>query len=260
MTGSAAQERRDDWDAHWEAYAASAARNPAQEYRRRLILDFLGRDGPPTRLLDIGAGSGDLAAEVRRVFPRSEILGLELSPAGVERARAKVPDASFVAVDLLHAGDPDPAHRGWATHAVCSEVLEHVDEPGRLLANVLPYLAPGCRLVVTVPGGPMSSFDRHLGHRRHYRPAALARILEGAGLEVKAATGAGFPFFNLYRLVVVARGRRLIVDVEAGAQSPAAGTARAAMGLFRVLFRLNLDSSPWGWQTIASARMPGGAR
>jgi 2-polyprenyl-3-methyl-5-hydroxy-6-metoxy-1,4-benzoquinol methylase len=36
---------------------------------------------------------------------------------------------------------------------VCSEVLEHVDRPRELLANAAAYLAPGCRLVVTVPGG-----------------------------------------------------------------------------------------------------------
>jgi hypothetical protein len=29
------------------------------------------------------------------------------------------------------------------------------------------------------------------------------------------------------------------------------------MRLFGVLFRLNLTSSPWGWQVLAVARVPG---
>jgi SAM-dependent methyltransferase len=171
----------------------------------------------------------------------------------VEVAQQKVPSATFLQHDLLEGGKPEERFRGWATHAVCSEVLEHVDDPVRLLSNVSPYLAPGCRLVVTVPGSPMSAFDRHIGHRRHYRPPELRRMLETAGFVVERATGAGFPFFNLYRLAVILRGRRLIEDAERGA---AGGAVRLGMRVFESLFRLNLASSPWGWQTIALARIP----
>jgi hypothetical protein len=71
--------------------------------------------------------------------------------------------------------------------------------------------------------------------------------LEGAGYRVERASGAGWPFFDLYRGVVIARGRRLIDDVSRG-PSPA---ARIAMGVFDGLFRLNLRSR--GWQTFAIA-------
>ena len=78
-------------------------------------------------------------------------------------------------------------------------------------------------------------------------------MLERAGLEIELAAGAGFPFFNLYRLLVVARGERLVDDVAGGAGSTA---ARLAMRLFGLLFRLNASASPWGWQTIVLARVP----
>jgi SAM-dependent methyltransferase len=243
----------DDWDAHWSAYAEAAARNPAQEYRRRLVLQLLAEDGSPERLLDIGSGTGDLALSLRHAFPDADVVGLELSAAGVAVAQEKVSEAVFLQRNLLEDGEPEEGFRGWATHAVCSEVLEHVDDSGRLLANALPYLAPGCLLVVTVPGGPMSAFDRHIGHRRHYRPAELRELLETAGFSVERATGAGFPFFNLYRLVVILRGRRLVADAERGG---AGRVARLTMQMFESLFRLNLASSPWGWQTIALARVP----
>jgi SAM-dependent methyltransferase len=212
---------------------------------------LLADDSTPRRLLDIGSGPGDLALALRLAFNDAEILGLELSAAGVERAREKVPSATFLQRNLLEAREPEERFRRWATHAVCSEVLEHVDDPGRLLINAVPYLAPGCRLVVTVPGGPMSAFDRHIGHRRHYRAAELRELLERGGFRVEHATGAGFPFFNLYRLVVILRGRRLIMDAE---QAAAGSGARLTMRIFESLFRLNLASSRWGWQTIALAR------
>ena len=56
--------------------------------------------------------------------------------------------------------------------------------------------------------------DRHIGHRRHFTPADLAQVLGAAGFTVETATGAGFPFFNLYRLTVILRGARLKDDAS----------------------------------------------
>ena len=86
----------------------------------------------------------------------------------------------------------------WATHAVCSEVLEHVDDPVAFLKRARDYLAPGARLIVTVPGGPMSAFDRHIGHRQHFDRLKIRSMLEQAGYSVERTYLAGFPFFNLY--------------------------------------------------------------
>jgi 2-polyprenyl-3-methyl-5-hydroxy-6-metoxy-1,4-benzoquinol methylase len=246
--------QRDDWERHWLDYAEAAEHNPAQQYRRRIVFNLLALGPGPARVLDIGSGQGDFAAELLRRHPDAEVLGLEVSETGVEIARRKAPGATFLRRDLLQPGEPDYAHREWATHAVCSEVLEHVDRPGELLANVAPYMAPGCQLVVTVPGGPMSAFDRHIGHRRHFAPAALGKLLGGAGFEVEGADGAGLPFFNLYRLVVILRGRRLIDDVTGAGERSESRLAAAVMAVFRVLFRFNLPPGRWGWQTIGLAR------
>jgi SAM-dependent methyltransferase len=244
----------DDWDRHWDHYAESAAKNPAQAYRRRLILGLLAAGPQPRCVLDIGSGPGDLAAAILDAFPSAELVGLDVSQDAVEYATRKLPAAKFLHRDLLREGDADPAHRAWATHAVCSEVLEHVEEPARLLANAHSFLKGGCRLVVTVPGGPMSAFDRHIGHRRHFTPETLGAALEEAGFEIERTGRAGFPFFNLYRLAVLLRGRRLVDDVAHGAGTT---SARAAMKIFAALFRFNAKDSPWGWQVFATARFTG---
>jgi SAM-dependent methyltransferase len=248
--------QRDDWDRHWIDYADAAEQNPAQRYRRRLVFGLLALREGPARVLDVGSGQGDFAAELLRRHPGAELIGLEVSESGIEIARQKAPPATFVQRDLTEPGEPAPGQAGWATHAICSEVLEHVDRPQELIANAAPYMAPGCRLVVTVPGGPMSAFDRHIGHRRHFSADDLRNLLEGAGFEVDMAGGAGFPFFNLYRLVVILRGRRLVDDVTASEGGTESWLARAVMGVFRVLLRLNLPIERWGWQTVALARAP----
>lgn len=245
----------DDWSRHWDEYAESARQNPAQAYRRQLIFSLLRlpEGGRGVRLLDIGSGQGDMAAEIRNRYPDAEILGLELSRSGVELSHRKVNDARFVERNLLEPSDLPLDQRTWATHAICSEVIEHVDDPRLLLSNARPYMAPGCKLVVTAPGGPMSAFDKHIGHRKHFNPVDIQGLLTSAGYSRISATGAGFPFFNLYRQVVIMRGAKLIDDASAEGGQSTPWAARTAMSLFHFLFKFNRPSSPKGWQMVATA-------
>jgi SAM-dependent methyltransferase len=181
-------------------------------------------------------------------------MGVDLSDTGVAIAKGKVPSGSFFQQDLLKPLTLPEEYLGWATHAVCSEVLEHLEEPAVALRNVRRCLAPGGKLVVTVPAGPMSAFDRYIGHRRHFTPGALRTLLEEAGLRVTSLSSAGFPFFNLYRLTVVARGKKLIEDMSSERELPF--TARAAIQMFSFLFRLNRVETPLGWQLVATAEEP----
>ena len=246
----------DDWDAHWERYAESAANNPAQRMRHQIIARLLSEEaGNGTmRLVDLGSGQGDLLQKLRPLLPKAEFVGVELSESGVAISRRKVADAKFFVANLFQPPGALADVDGWATHAVCSEVLEHVDEPVAFLVRARDYLAPGARLIVTVPGGPMSAFDRHIGHRQHFDRDTIRAILEKAGFSVERVCRAGFPFFNLYRLLVIARGAKLARDVE---RRSANGTARFAgliMKMFRLLFHANLRDSLFGWQLIATAR------
>lgn len=245
----------DDWNEHWSSYADSNARNPAQAFRRRLIVRALDLPAAArsARLLEIGCGQGELSAELTRRYPDLHLLGVDLSEVGVSLAQGRVPSGVFLHADLTQPGAIPVQYRGWASHAVCSEVLEHLADPLTFLRNVRAYLSPGARLVVTVPAGPMSAFDRHIGHRRHFTPNQLRQLLEDAGLLVNTLHGAGFPFFNLYRLTVVARGRRLVEDAVGDLPC----SARSAIWVFAQLFRLNTVQSLRGWQLIALASQPG---
>jgi SAM-dependent methyltransferase len=249
---SEASADRDDWDAHWDQYAVAAQYNPAQAYRRRLALGLLERGGAPERLLDIGSGQGDFLVAAAERWPGAMLMGIEASQRGNAIAQAKLPSGTFELADLSLEAAPRPQLAGWATHAVCSEVLEHVDEPVSFLRHARVYLAPGAQIVVTVPGGPMSAFDKEIGHRRHYTPDLLRQTLEEAGLLGAESFGAGFPFFNLYRRLVIARGERLAGEVSSWDGRPAPA-ARAAMAAFRPLLAASLPRSRWGTQIVGTA-------
>lgn len=208
----------------------------------------------PMRIFDLGSGQGDLVQKLRGLLPEARLMGAELSEHGVSISRRKVPDATFLVADILRPTAALEEFAGWATHAVCSEVLEHVDEPVEFLKRSQTYLAPNALLIVTVPGGPISAFDRKIGHRQHFDRMKIESILQRAGYSVERTYLSGFPFFNLYRLLVIARGNRLARDVESTSGGASSGLARFVMKLFRLLFHANLLDSPFGWQVIATAR------
>ena len=169
MNANAGSVDTDDWNRHWSSYAASNALNPAQAYRRMLIfraLSLTKTEASRARLLELGCGQGEFSVELSSRYPGLELVGLDLSQTGVSIAHSRVPTSAFFQQDLLQPIALPEQYRGWATHAVCSEVLEHLDDPLLALRNVRQCLAPGARLVITVPAGPMSAFDKHIGVKR----------------------------------------------------------------------------------------------
>jgi SAM-dependent methyltransferase len=251
---------QDDWDDHWDRFGEASLRNPANQYRHAIVLKLLGDLPPGSVLLDIGSGQGEFALDYGRTYPDVTVRGVENSAVGVRRANetgaAQGVAATFTQRDLLQpvrldTGEPP------ATHAVCSEVLEHVHDPTTLMRNAISLLAPGARVVITVPGGPMSAFDKHIGHFRHFTAPLLAEVLTGAGLEVDRVLRTGFPFFNVYKLLVILRGDRLVEE----AQSRTADTLPSRLERFvyaalRLAFRVNRDDSRFGWQLAAVALVP----
>lgn len=231
------------WETLWPQCAQWTRLNPAQEFRRRLIVEALSLR-PGARVIDAGSGQGELLQALRAEFPGISTLGIELSAAGI----AQSPPGDYLQRDLAQPLAPPTRYAGWATHAVCAEVLEHVVDPVAFLRHLRAYLAPGAKLIVTVPAGPKSAFDRHVGHLRHFTPAHLRRVLVEAGFRAPMVRAAGFPVFNLYRLAVVAAGPRLIRATQAS--RPPALLVRFAARLAALGFKLNLSNAPFGWQLI----------
>ena len=251
------KKNRDNWEQHWLDFDAMIAANPASAYRRRLILGEIRAWVRPGNILDIGSGQGDLSADLASAFPSSRIRGLELSSTGVAISARKVPAAEFIKFDIMSKKKVPTGLLGWADAAVCSEVLEHLDDPRTFLNRVSKFLRPGARLYVTVPRGPRSAYEEYVGHRRHFTATDLRRLLESSGYEVNRVFKAGFPFFNLYKVAGLLRGSRLLDDISDPGRHKMRFAARLALGVFSYLFKANLRNSPWGWQLIAITQKAG---
>ena len=92
----------------------------------------------------------------------------------------------------------------------------------------------------------MSNFDKHLGHRQHFKPKDLDDLMGSVGFQKIWSRTIGFPFFNLYKLVVILNSTRV-----KRMTSKAPGLLELlALKAFVVLFKANINFGPLGFQTV----------
>lgn len=65
----------------------------------------------------------------------------------------------------------------------------------------------------------MTKLDHHIGHRKHYNQKTLTTLLKQSGFNNFKVYAAGWPFFNLYRLMLLSRGDKLVGDISAESAS-----------------------------------------
>ena len=257
------QEAASFYDEMWQRYAHLDQVSPAAFHRRRVVA-ALARAASPraARVLDAGCGQGELLETLVRALPGSIVDGADVSEQSVADSRRRNPSRDLFTMDLS-AADFERVHSarlGAYDLVVCSEVVEHIGDDAGAVRNVKQLMAPGGHLIVTVPGGKMSRFDRAIGHHRHYRARDLRSLLVGAGLDVDRVLAWGFPFHNLYRSAVrLASSLSLPERGEGGAgSSDTSGVLGAAYTAFSKILRplFYLNGTRWGEQMIALARRP----
>lgn len=128
-------------------------------------------------LLDVGAGAGIFGTYVARERPQVRYDFIEPIPSlatelearfGADHNRSGAESLDDVRVVTL------------------LDVLEHLEHPNELLADLVARTAPGTTFVVTVPARRRlwSQWDVALGHCRRYERTDLRAVLEHASLQV----------------------------------------------------------------------------
>ncbi|MFO0550910.1 MAG: class I SAM-dependent methyltransferase [Polyangiaceae bacterium] len=118
------------------------------EARRLGILRAFIGDAAGLDLLDIGAGGGHVLA----MFPKARRVALDVSNRYLEQARARLGDeVTYVHAEIDRADFPPKSF----DRIVCTEVLEHTEDPERILAAIARLLRPTGVAAITVPNDPL---------------------------------------------------------------------------------------------------------
>jgi 2-polyprenyl-3-methyl-5-hydroxy-6-metoxy-1,4-benzoquinol methylase len=186
------------YEDYWERPEPPPLDDPLAPRRLDLVRRLLRKDGA-RRVLDAGAGAGDLVAAL--VEDGYEAVGLDVSDRAVALAGKRHPGGTFIRHSVEEL--PWPVEAGSFDAVVALEVIEHLLLPRRLLEGAHAALRPGGRFVVSTPYHGLAKnlvlaavrFERHFAvegdHIRFFSDASLRRLATDTGFEVERVAHLG---------------------------------------------------------------------
>lgn len=210
------------WETEWDDMRRHG---PASRHHRRIVREML-RGLAPASILDAGCGPAHTLLEMRDLFPRASLHGVDFSESAVRMARERLPEAELGQLDLERSA----LDRRFDL-VLCLDVVEHLANDRAAFANVAA-MTGGHALFSTLQGR-MRSSEAAVGHLRNYAPGEVVARVREAGLEPVRVVEWGWPFYSpLYR--------DLLERVPPAAISGRYGARqRIAAAITHALFRLN---------------------
>jgi 2-polyprenyl-6-hydroxyphenyl methylase/3-demethylubiquinone-9 3-methyltransferase len=158
------------------------------------------------RVLDVGCGGGILSEALAAAG--ADVTGIDLAPRVLDVARLHLHESGVnvayreISVEALAAESP-----GAFDAITCMEMLEHVPDPGSVIAACAQLLKPGGQLFLSTLNRTPAAFvaaivgaeyalnllPRGTHHYAQFiRPAELAAALRAAGLELTDLSGLAY--------------------------------------------------------------------
>jgi 2-polyprenyl-6-hydroxyphenyl methylase/3-demethylubiquinone-9 3-methyltransferase len=167
------------------------------------------------RVADVGCGGGLLAEALAR--RGAHVCGIDLAPAMIEVAQLHAHESQLTIDYRVCSAEQLALHNAGSFDAItCMELIEHVDDPAALVAQLATLLRPGGDLFVSTINRNLRSFLTAIvgaeyllnliprgthEYARLLRPAELARLARAQGLELRDVSGVAFnPFARTARL------------------------------------------------------------
>jgi len=108
----------------------------------------IAREVTPSRILDVGCGTGEFTSRIARLFPAARATGVDLIEASLELGRTRCAElgdrVTFQRADAFELPFPDAAF----DFVACRHMLQAIPDAPRVLAELVRVLAPGGRLHV----------------------------------------------------------------------------------------------------------------
>ncbi len=162
--------------------------------RRRVYLELLaGELGEDRGLaLDLGCGLGGFLPPLSELGFEVIAADMDFDSLGYCRQRGF---AASSQVDCYRLPFPDNSF----DLVTLFDVVEHIEDDGRVLAEVARILKPGGRVMLSVPAYQFlyANNDRAARHYRRYSRARVAALFADAGLEVRRNSHANVLLFPL---------------------------------------------------------------
>jgi len=197
-------------DAHekqhvWQRYLGREDVSYQPGYHDNPRTDVVDRLGVvPKCVLEIGCGSGATGKLIKERFPDATVIGVESNLQAADLARKRMDRVYATTFEELNADEPD-FPKGRIDVALLLDVLEHMYDPWRALVKLKTVLAPGARVLASIPNvRNLILMDQLAQGRWRYEAAGLLDITHIRFFTLKDMTRlfeeTGFRLISSFRL------------------------------------------------------------
>jgi SAM-dependent methyltransferase len=123
----------------------------AEKYDDQPRTDVVGLiEQSPQRVLEIGCGAGATGLAIKEKYPGTSYIGLEIDEGAVEKARTRLDRVICGDIEKLVL-DNFNLKKSSFDLVICSDVLEHLYNPWRVLNILRDYLVLEGRIIASIP-------------------------------------------------------------------------------------------------------------
>ncbi|HEY4144077.1 class I SAM-dependent methyltransferase [Pinirhizobacter sp.] len=204
---------------------------PVHEQHNPDLLKFMPTNA--RRVVEVGCSSGALARAYKAINPDVHYIGTEIDPTYAELARRHCDEVLDINVEQADAQTLGTTLGGdcW----VFGDVLEHLHDPWKLLANIRAVLPPGGTVVACIPNAQHWSVQAKLSfgnfryedsglfdrtHIRWFTRMTMIEMFQGAGFAVEDGMARIFddPQRHVFLPIIKAMAAAAQADPEMAAQ------------------------------------------
>lgn len=201
------------WRHEWKRLVAWG---PSIFTKYRIIIKLIKRYGLSGELIDIGCGAGELLFRLKNTLPGkfSVLYGMDISEEAITTAVAKRAADVFLRCDLA---DADIASIGRTFDVVVlAEVLEHIEDYQKAIAQAAKLLKPNGHLIAVVPHAQKywTQHDDFSGHFRRFEKGQIESELEKNGCLTLNSFAWGALIYNFYYLFLGRAQPQKIMDAK----------------------------------------------
>lgn len=227
-----------------------------RDFRRQSLVRLAKRHVTGRRVLDMRCITGSLA--VALALEGREVTALDGYAGSVETTNA-LARARGLSKDLARLWDFTDLVRhvgpGRFDTVLCLDVLNHVEDDERAVAEIAQVLTERGRIIVAAPAFPalLGKRDRSLGHLRRYTKDGLRGLLERHGLEVQSLRFWNFTALPIYALIERGMRARISDGFRYGWEERLGVLPNRALSWWYTAVE-NRVALPWGLSLFAVAQ------
>jgi len=182
--------------------------DPSKKLRPLIRYEHIGRyryavKRVGERVLDLGCGLG---YGTRMIFDKSkkDVIGMDISADAIEYAKKNYPGPKYV----VGSAEKLPFSDAYFDSVIAFEIIEHVDDPDRVLAEISRVLKPKGRLFISTPNPkhfrhmllhylagapwPAQAYPNKY-HKKEFAYDEFIALLKGHGFAIKHSFGQTIP-------------------------------------------------------------------